>query len=239
MMFTPQQMETLNKKELQVLKYIQKANDKVGYMRIREVAQECGVSTTTILRFIKKMGYADYNEFKFAMRTSLKEEAGKELNTKEIAACLEKLSSEFYEEKMEEALELIRSSDIVIFLGIGNSAAIARYGARCFSNNGIYALFQDDPFYNTDAIKGNVCVVVLSISGKAPELLPEVEGFRTKGCKTICITAFPDTPLARMTDLTIAYYLQSSESASYMDFSTQIPAVYVLEKISSMAKKGI
>ena len=52
----------------QVYEYVVKDPEKVKYMRIRELADEVHVSTSTILRFCKKMGCSGYSEFKLQLR---------------------------------------------------------------------------------------------------------------------------------------------------------------------------
>ena len=54
-MFTYKQIESLNDLELQVYEYIIKNHDIVLKLTIRELAKNVHVSTTTILRFCKKM----------------------------------------------------------------------------------------------------------------------------------------------------------------------------------------
>ena len=47
--------QKLSKKEKEVYNYVERNKDTVAYMNIREIAENCGVSTTTILRFVKKL----------------------------------------------------------------------------------------------------------------------------------------------------------------------------------------
>ena len=50
-MFGVEQVKTLNDLEMEVYEYVTKNVEKVKYMRIRELASEVHVSTSTILRF--------------------------------------------------------------------------------------------------------------------------------------------------------------------------------------------
>ena len=56
-MFGVDQVKALNDLEMLVYGYVMKYPEKVRYMRIRELASEAHVSTSTILRFCKKMGF--------------------------------------------------------------------------------------------------------------------------------------------------------------------------------------
>lgn len=55
-MFTHKAIAELNALEMMVYNYVIKNKNPVMYMTIRELAEAAGVSTTTVLRFCKKMG---------------------------------------------------------------------------------------------------------------------------------------------------------------------------------------
>lgn len=67
-MFTAEKIQSLNELELEVYGYIMQHKNAISYMRIREVATEAHVSTTTVLRFCKKIGCDGYAEFKLKMK---------------------------------------------------------------------------------------------------------------------------------------------------------------------------
>lgn len=223
---------SFNAKELQVYRYVEINKDKAGYMTIRELADATGVSTATVLRFVKKMGFESYAEFKFWCQKEEKTYEVESYHTKEIIQCIEKLDTSYYKEQIEEAVEIIEACDFVIFVGIGNSGGTAHYGARCFTNSGTYSLVQDDPFYNSSCVKGNPVVIILTVSGETPEVLQQVSGYQKKGCTLICITSSSQGALSKMADLTLAYHLKLRVSEPVTDFSSQIPAVYIIEMLA-------
>lgn len=67
-MFCVEEIKSLNELELAVYEYIMQHKSAVPYMRIRELAAEAHVSTSTVLRFCKKMGCDGYAEFKLRMK---------------------------------------------------------------------------------------------------------------------------------------------------------------------------
>jgi DNA-binding MurR/RpiR family transcriptional regulator len=54
-MFSHSAIASLNNLEMMVYNYAIKNRDKVTYMTIRELADAAGVSTTTVLRFCRKL----------------------------------------------------------------------------------------------------------------------------------------------------------------------------------------
>lgn len=69
-LFTAQQIASLNELELLVYKYTVEHPTTVPFMRIRELAAEVHVSTTTVLHFFKKMGCDGYAQFKWKLKES-------------------------------------------------------------------------------------------------------------------------------------------------------------------------
>jgi DNA-binding MurR/RpiR family transcriptional regulator len=75
-MFSHAAVASLNNLEMMVYHYVIKNRDKVMYMTIRELAEAAGVSTTTVLRFCRKLQCEGYLNFAYVLnyilsRTSL------------------------------------------------------------------------------------------------------------------------------------------------------------------------
>ena len=148
-LFTPQQIKNLNELELLVYQYIIEHPNTVPFMRIRELAAEAHVSTTTVLHFCKKVGCDGYAQFKW----KLKEQAGSAQGSRlpdtlgELQNFLWKVGTPEYDAALDEAAGMIARAERVFLVGIGNSGSIAEYGARYLSNLGKFALGVTDPFY--------------------------------------------------------------------------------------------
>lgn len=229
-------INTLTKKELIAYNYIYKNIQNIKYISIREIARDSCVSTTTVLSLIKKMGFSSYNEFKYFYLYKEKNIDKKNYKINEIIESI-KILEEYNGEYIEEAVELIRLSDYVIFTGIGNSAGIAQYGAKILSNNGKFSLYQGDPFYNSKVLNGNGLVIILSISGETKELYEQALGYKEANIPIICITSVADGAIAKISDYHINYNLDYEFTNSIHDFTSQITVVYILEKIAYLINK--
>lgn len=225
-------ISNLTNKELLAYNYIYKNIKNIKYISIREIANNSNVSTTTVLSLIKKMGFSNYNEFKYFY---LYKEDNCNKKIYKISEIIEsiKILEEYNSEYIEEAVELIKVSDYVVFTGVGNSAGIAQYGAKILSNNGKFALYQGDPFYNSKVFKGNGLVIILSVSGETKELYKQAIGYKEANIPIICITSSINGAISKIADYHISYNLDY-ESTDLLDFTSQIPVVYILEKISSL-----
>lgn len=175
------------------------------------------------------------------MKWKLKEEGGTNARDKDIPDSVSELQTFFwrvgtpaYQEKLENAAAIIARMERIFMVGIGNSGSIASYGARYFSNLGKFALCVSDPFYPiTLADCTNAAALVFSVSGEPKEVIKLAQDLRQRHCVLIAITANEASTLAQFCDLTLPYYttMRRSEAENY-DYSSQIPAVYLLESLA-------
>lgn len=142
-MFSVEEIQSLNELELAVYEYVMQHKSAISYMRIRELAAEAHVSTTTVLRFCKKMGCDGYAEFKLRMKeyNGLKKIVMLSEDMSEIRAFFERLETDKFQQKLEEAAAMIAKTERVFFVGIGSSGHVGQYGARCFTNLGKFSLY--------------------------------------------------------------------------------------------------
>lgn len=108
-MFNAETIQSLNDLELEVYNYVIRQPEKVQYMRIREFAEEAHVSTSTVLRFCKKVGCDGYAEFKLKLRQYLNEsnQPAVKDDISEVIDFLKKTCSDTYDEKLEELTQVI------------------------------------------------------------------------------------------------------------------------------------
>ena len=67
-MFAHRDLSSLNDLEMQVYHFIIKHPQSVSYMTIRDLAAQAGVSTTTVLRFCRKLHCDGWSEFRIRFR---------------------------------------------------------------------------------------------------------------------------------------------------------------------------
>ncbi|MDN6682053.1 MAG: MurR/RpiR family transcriptional regulator, partial [Enterobacterales bacterium] len=198
-MFTHIALSTLNGLELMVYNYVIKNKDKVMYMTIRELADEADVSTTTILRFCKKMNCSGYSEFRIRFKLYLEQEEKLLLTSgaSEIMSFFKSIHNDEFEELITRTAEQIAEAERIIFVGAGTSGTLGKYGARFFSNVGKFSNYIDDPYYpiSTDMYK-NAIAIILSVSGETPEILKLASQFSLHHCKIISITNSETSSLA-------------------------------------------
>ncbi|MEW9122184.1 MAG: MurR/RpiR family transcriptional regulator [Thermotaleaceae bacterium] len=247
-MFDSQNISKLGELELALYKYIVENLDKVAYMKIRELASEAHVSTTSILRFCKHMGCEGFSDFKVKLKLYIKEKKERTVNVSfdhpVIEEFMEGVLKRELNKDIEQAAQMIAGFNNVLFVGIGNSGFIAGYGARYLSSLGKFAMHISDPYFPLlgDRVSNSV-TIALSISGKTDSILRLVNILKQKGSKIISITNKKGCPLSKLSDFNIAYYITQETyedcELEYKDITSQIPAVYVVETLSKGVCKYI
>jgi len=173
-MFTYKEISTLNELELMVYNTIIKNTDKVMYMTIRELADAAGVSTTTVLRFCKKMNCDGYSEFRIRFKLYLErdEKPPVSFGISEIISYFKSINNSEFDELLDKAAAQIASTRRIIFVGIGTSGALGKYSARFFSNIGKFSTYIDDPYYpiNSDMYQDAIAII-FSVSGETEEII--------------------------------------------------------------------
>lgn len=232
-MFNYEVIQSLNELELSLYSYIMKNRDKVVYMRIRELAEEAHVSTTTILRFCRKLKCEGFSEFKVKFKMYISEEDVKKVrdDTSEIINFLKKIDNSDLDKKLDKLCDLAKVASNIIFLGIGSSGILCKYAARYFSSIGKFAVHIDDPFFPTNfSFYDNCLIIALSVSGETPTTIDSITRFKKEGCTIVSITNSEDCTISKMSDLNLSYYVQQVKVGE-SDVTTQLPVLYMIERI--------
>lgn len=232
-MFNYEVIQSLNELELSLYSYIMKNRNKVVYMRIRELAEEAHVSTTTILRFCRKLKCEGFSEFKVKFKMYISEEDDKKVrdDTSEIINFLKKIDNSDLDKKLDKLCDLAKAASNIIFLGIGSSGILCKYAARYFSSVGKFAVHIDDPFFPTNfSFYDNCLIIALSVSGETPTTIDSITRFKKEGCTIVSITNSEDCTISKMSDLNLSYYVQQVKVGE-SDVTTQLPVLYMIERI--------
>lgn len=235
-MFTKEMMESFTDLDFAVYDCIVKNEDRIGRMTIKELADMAHVSTATVLRFCKKSGADGYSEFKLKYKEFLKgrREALKDDGETELQGFLTKIHSADFQESINRAHRYLVKSRCIIFIGIGSSGILGKYGARYFSNVGYFSLFIDDPWLPVlQNPSEDTVTVALSESGMTKQTVYIASHLQQRGCTLITITNNANSVLAKMADCNISYHV-TEKMVNDRNVTTQIPVVYILE---TLAKK--
>lgn len=231
-------ISSFNDLEISLYNYITKHSDKVIYMRIRELADQTHVSTSTILRFCRKLNCEGFSEFKVKLKLHLdrNEEANLKSTKHYLSEFVERTMKGNFESYIQETAELVAHAEKVIFVGTGSSGILAEFGARYFSSLGKFSSFIKDPFYPINSKDLNdSAAIILSVSGETDFTLRLANLLKEEGSKIISITNSKNCTLAKMSDINIAYYVTEVHLGE-ANITTQIPVIYILEETAHMIR---
>ncbi len=216
-----------------IYKYVMQHKEKVIYMRIRDLADEAHVSTSTIMRFCRKLDCQGFSEFKVKLKLSLDEKRDISIKSgqKIVAEFLERTQNENFTSKLEEAADTISKANHVYFIGIGSSGALAEYGARYFSSLGKFSTYLKDWYAPIHANLTNSITIALSVSGENEFTISHIHKLKDKNSKILSVTNNGQSTIAKISDKNISYYV-SEEFFETANITTQIPVVYILEELA-------
>ena len=61
-------LHSLSPKELEIMQYVHEHSDAIVSMSIQTFAQEINYSTSTVIRFCRKLGFSGFPEFKYFLK---------------------------------------------------------------------------------------------------------------------------------------------------------------------------
>lgn len=249
-MFSVEQIKSLNSLELGIFQYIMQHQATIPYMRIRELAAETHVSTTTVLRFCKKIDCDGYAEFKYKFKQYLGQNKSIKIpdNIDELRLFLDRVENDTYQELLNKASDIIAKADRLLCVGTGSSGYTSQHAARVFTNFGKFSLSLTEPCYPVCNLgeKTDTVAVIFSVSGESYNTVALARILKKKGCSLICISNSDQNTIARLSDLTLPYFITlrrsldvSDKSTEYVDFTSQVPAVTIAELLAKRVARRL
>lgn len=239
-MFTHEMISGFNELELSIYNCVIMNKDRVCRMKIKELAEAAHVSTASVLRFCKKLGCEGFSDFKLRYKEYVKQDKkylidDNETNLKNMVSWVDSME---FQEMIDGAYQMLKKTTRIIFVGIGTSGILAKYGARFFCNVGRFSLYVDDPFLPVlqDQIDSTVAIA-LSESGASRETIYIASQMKEHGIKLMCITNKSESVLARLSDYKLIYHVPEI-IVNKTNITTQIPVLYILEALAMKFYNG-
>lgn len=232
----------LSEVESAIYRYIIQNDEKIALMRVRDLAEGSHTSPTSVMRFIRKMGFDSFPEFKLHYKQ--KQTAVHE-HSPSIDSYFDLLNRKNFKNNLEAQVDyfaeaIIRSSP-VIFLGLGASGSIASYASRKIANLGYNSFALSDRSYPISSRldpKKESLLIFLSVSGNTVEMVDIATQFAGNPLVKIgVITSDPTSRLGEKADYLLDYIGNNERAHIYYDLSSQIPSVFLLELIINSVRQ--
>ncbi|AYG01272.1 MurR/RpiR family transcriptional regulator [Lactococcus allomyrinae] len=222
--------DNLSKSDQAISDYLIANIDSAARLSIQDFAKNTNVSTATISRFSKKIGFNSFQELKLAIHATdsvstdeffselSPADSYKEILTKNFNGNISSLNSTLNlvdEHKLNQTMDILLRAETCGFFGLGGSNAVALIAYHKFLRMPLQCVYhQDFHFQQMQAAKltSKDCAFVISHTGKNKDTIHLLEILKSRGVPVIAITSFASSPLAKAADIAL---ISISEEISY------------------------
>lgn len=205
----------LSSSEKYLLEYIEHHLDDIPEISIVRLSELANVSTATIVRTMKKIGFDGFTSFKHHLKDdqennpkfAIMDQVDKKIreaiikNEQEVTRTIQMLDSG----TIEDAIQNIRAANKITIFARGFSELIAKEMAVKFQLLGKYCELHDDPNIITSISKKiakNTIVIFVSLNGETPELVEAAKNCHERAIRTITFTANAEGQLTKLSEIT-------------------------------------
>lgn len=203
----------LSLNEKQVVDFILAYSDKEN-LKIKIIEDNLYISSSTIIRACKKMGYKSFNQFKFSLLNVAKNESIKKND--DFITIKRKIENDFLktlgflnEETLDKVVSVIINSKRIFVIGIGMSSQVTSEFNRQlkllgFWTNDYYEKYAIERIF--DIANKNDLIIDFSLSGEDNEINKLLVKSKLKGVKIIGICNLGNSTLSNISDIIIPVY---------------------------------
>lgn len=195
---------------------------------LREIAEKSAVSEAMVVKVAKKLGFEGFRDFRQGLVDYYRSDTAAlhaEISAEDTAGEIVQKVFRTAMQALEETFAILdlqafdRAADYLArarqrdFYGLGGSAQIARDVSHKFLRIGIRTSVFDDAhmMMMSAALLGpDDVAVAFSHSGATSSVLEAAEMARRNGARTIAVTNYPESPLARLADVVLCSTAQNS-----------------------------
>jgi RpiR family transcriptional regulator, repressor of rpiB and als operon len=197
-------------------------------MPLREVAEGSGVSDAMVVKVAKKLGFSGFRAFRqglveyygsdtAALHSEISpDDTAGEIVQKVFRTAMQALEETFAIldlEAFERAADILHRARQRDLYGLGGSAQIARDVSHKFLRIGLRTSVFDDAhmMMMSASLLGEADVAIaFSHSGNTSAVIDAIELARKNGARTIAVTNYPDSALARAVEVVLCSTAQNS-----------------------------
>ncbi|MGG5178317.1 MurR/RpiR family transcriptional regulator [Bacillus sp. MM09(2025)] len=224
--------QMLSETERYLLNYIHQHLEDISTLSIVTLSERANVSTATIVRLMKKIGYNGYTSFKYRLKQEKKmTDASDQLKNidEDIKLAIRKNEEEVLKTiqlqsigQIEDAVQKIHNADKIYIFGRGFSEMIAKEMTIKLQLIGKTCEVHDDP--NIIRLKSrdigkNELAIFVSLNGETAELVEACQNLSMKQVTTITVTTRIDSTLSKISDMTLVGY--KGEQSFFPDYEVR------------------
>lgn len=215
--------EKMTTKENEIAKYILENKNEILKLTSAELAARIGVGQSSIIKFIKKIGFNKYGDFKIQLSKELENEkiyktkeaihnqiytddsleniATKTLN--EITKALEKTVGNIDYKHFDSVIELIKKSKRILIIGSGMSSIVARDLEMKFMKIKIEAIHYESShmqLMKLATMDKEDLLIAISHRGETEDVIDVIKKAKKKNITIFSITSIGKNTVADLSD---------------------------------------
>lgn len=234
--------DKLSTLEKQVLNYMLEKPEQVENHTLEELSQMMFVSTATISRTCKKLGFSGFQELKFALSNHRENNPKESQNIQfsSVGKHLERFNEEMTLniEKIgtginKEVIELIINSNHIEFFGVGSSLPVCIEGARKMTFAGRIATARsdwDELRVVAQNLTPNDLAIVVSLSGETLHIIEYANILKNRDVPILTISGNEESHLDEFATCSLNAQLQPHYYQD-IDMSSRFPLNMIIDLI--------
>lgn len=252
----------LSAKERTIADYILSNPTQAVHPSIDQLAETIGISESTLVRFVRKLGYAGYQRFRIALATEAIGPASRiyETRIEEDSDEVEQVFTNamntlaltkgiLQKKQVEKAAILMAESQRLLIFGLGGSNVVAQDAFHKLIRTGINCVMVED-FHMQLMLASQTCerctALIFSHTGTNMDTIAIAQELRERQCNIIVVTSSARSSLSRMATVVLPVAVASTSYISEA-FSARIAQqviidvlyVMVLEKLGPDAVENL
>ncbi|ALV08130.1 glucokinase [Roseateles depolymerans] len=240
--------DNLSPAEQRVADHVLAHSRKVLNDPIAEIAKAANVSQPTVIRFCRSLGCEGLSDFKLRLASGLtgtvpvshtqvtQDDSMVELGEKVLgntASAILQVRSQLNRDMIDRSIELLLSAARIEFFAVGHYGVVAQDAQFKFLRLGMACNAYVEPrlqLLAAQTLRAGDVAVLISGSGKVPELIAVADAVKERGAAVLAITA-SQSPLAKKADaLLIVDHVE--DVATHMPMISRILHLLVIDMMA-------
>ncbi|NTW95794.1 MAG: MurR/RpiR family transcriptional regulator [Erysipelotrichaceae bacterium] len=210
-------MSQFSKQEKNIASYLLELDVDPRILTSNALAEQLGISQSTVIRFTQKLGYESFRTF----LVDLNKVYADDLRTRErdlVTSDSMKILISRYEdaihetnvlnkpESIKQAVDLILNADRIVVYGAANSSIFAEYLNNQLNKTGLFVQFSKGIhacLVSVAQLSSKGVVVLISQSGETEDTLEAATQARSKGIPIIALTGHHKNTLHEYSDIVL------------------------------------
>ncbi len=236
-------INSLTISELDVLRFIDNNKSVILDYSIQNLAKETFVSTATIIRLCKKLGYSGFSELKYYIREEINhiEKYRKSATFDQILShnvkSITETAAMLEEGKITEIVNKMLNREVKIhFFGKGLTSTVLDYASKqLLTYNRANFVYHDThiAYLAAESMDENDLLFVASLSGYTHQVVRMAQIAKSRKACVVTISTNKENDLAKIGDYNFTVFEDVNRSERH-DIASRIPILFILNVIITL-----